>query len=221
MMRLGFYITLAIFVALGAVWFADHPGILQLNWRGWEIRMSVAILCLIVFLYTVFCWYLFKLYRWFRTDNPLTSPKRQASRREKGLAELDLGWSALAVEDRDAALKHGKKALGFLPKDHGPLRLLMKVDTENNVQKHLEKLMENAPTRMAALKCKLDRALAADNIQDALALLPEMQEISPNNPWIIRKLFDLLTAVKNGQRPNRISPGLPKAKPWTGPCRNI
>lgn len=196
MIRLGLYITLAIFVALGAVWFADQPGMLQLNWRGWEIRMSVAILCLLVFLYTAFCWYLFKLYRWFRTDNPLTSPKRQASRREKGLVELDLGWSALAVQDRAAALKHGKKALGLLPTDHGPLRLLMEVDTDKNQQKHLQKLTENSATRMVALKCRLEREQAEGSPQNTLALLQEMQLLSPDNPWINRKLFDLLTRLE-------------------------
>ncbi|MBL4803139.1 MAG: hypothetical protein JKY45_14740 [Emcibacter sp.] len=199
MIRLGLYITLAIFLALGAVWFADHPGVLQLNWRGWEVRMSVAILCLILLLYTAFCFFLFKLYRWFKTDNPLMSQQRQASRRQKGLLELDLGWSALAIEDRVAALKHGKKALGFLPTDYGPLRLLSKVDTEKNIQKHLQKLMEHAPTRMAALKSKFDQSCGQtgrrDNQknQENLALLQEMQNITPGNPWIMRRLFDLYT----------------------------
>lgn len=190
MIRLGLYITLAIVVALGAVWFADHPGSIQLNWRGWEVRMSVAILCLLILLYTAACWYLFKLYRWFRTDNPLTSPKRLASRREKGLAELDLGWSALAVHDNTAALKHGKKARGLLPTDNGPLRLLLKASGD---EKYLDLLSATSGSQMLTLKFRLEQELKDQNSKNAHDILLKMLALSPNSPWINQRLFDILT----------------------------
>ncbi|PCI51046.1 MAG: hypothetical protein COB49_02910 [Alphaproteobacteria bacterium] len=192
MIRLGLYITLAIFLALCAVWFADNPGNLQLNWRGWEIRMSVAVFGLLIFLYTVSCWYLFKLYRWFRTDNPLASPKRMASRREKGLAELDLGWSALAIHDKAAALKHGRKAYSLLPADNGPARLLLQASGD---KKYLAQLNDSPGSKMLAMTFRLKKELKADNSKNAHEILVEMQKSNPGNSWISQKLFDILTRL--------------------------
>jgi len=195
MIRLGLYITLAILIALGAVWFANHPGQVLLIWQGWEIQLSVAVLWLLIFLYTLLCGMLVRLYFWFRVDNPLNSPKRQERRRAKGRAELDLGWSALAVGDRAAALKHGKKAHGLLPGDHGPLRLLIPVAPDKDREKYLEMLMDDPASRMIALKYRLEQELEADNFPAALAILDDMQTANPGNPWISQQRFDILTRL--------------------------
>lgn len=195
MIRLGLYLTLAIALALGAVWFADQPGSLQITWRGWEVRMTVAVFCLLALLYTLLCLSLYKLYRWFRTDNPLTSPKRQASRRKKGQAELDLGWSALCIHDQAAAIKHGKKARGLLPKENGPLHLLLAASGDADNQEYLDLLSDNPSSQMLALKHRLDRALADHETQNAHNILLKMQELKPTSPWISQRLFDILTRL--------------------------
>ncbi|MBL4767451.1 MAG: hypothetical protein JKY94_06985 [Rhodobacteraceae bacterium] len=195
MIRLGLYLTLAIALALGAVWFADQPGSLQLTWRGWEVRMTVAVFCLLALLYTLLCLSLYKLYRWFRTDNPLTSPKRQASRHHKGQIELDLGWSALCIDDRAAALNHGKKARSLLPATNGPLHLLLAASDDADSQKYLDLLSDNENTRMVALKQRLDQALANHKTQNAHNILLQMQTLKPTSPWISHRLFDILTRL--------------------------
>lgn len=192
MIRLAFYISLAIFLALGAVWFADNPGTLLLNWRGWEVRMSVAVFGLLILLYTVSCWYLFRLYRWFRTDNPLTSPKRMASRRQKGLAELDRGWSALSIHDKAAALKHGRKAYSLLPADNGPAHLLLKAGKD---KKYLAQLNADPNSKLLALTFRLEQEFNDGNNKNAHDILVEMQKDQPGNPWICKKLFDVLTRL--------------------------
>ncbi|MCF6215154.1 MAG: hypothetical protein L3J58_03165 [Emcibacter sp.] len=197
MIRLAFYITLAISLALGAVWLADNPGSLLINWQGREIRMTVAIFGLLILLYTVFCWHIFKLYRWFGADNPLKSPKRMESRRQKGLAELDLGWSAFAIQDRAAALKHGKKARRLLPLDNGPLRLLLHVSAGKAREDYLGLLEKNPNSKLTALKFRLDKAASAQDSspKNSLAILQEMRKLQPGNIWISRKIFDISTQL--------------------------
>jgi len=209
MIRLALYITLAIFLALGAVWLADNPGTLLLNWQGREIRMSAAIFGLLIFLYTVLCWYLFKLYRWFRTDNPLKSPKRMESRRQKGLAELDLGWAALAVQDKAAALKHGKKARSLLPMDNGPLRLLLRVTTGKAQEDYLRLLEESPNSKLSALKFRFDKKSSP---QDSLAILQEMRKLRPENIWISRKIFDISAQTHHWAEAKQELSGLGKSK---------
>lgn len=195
MIRLAVYITLAILLAMGAVWFADHPGNMIITWQGWEIRLSVAVFGLLALLYSFFCWYLFRLYRWFRSENPLTSPRRQQSRRQKGLAELDMGWAALAIHDREAAIRHGKKALGLLPDNNGPRRLLVKATEGKDQQKYLDQLSKDPSGHLLAMACKLEIALTENDTQASLALLKDMREKRPNNPWINQQLFDIQTRL--------------------------
>ncbi len=213
MIRLALYITLAIFLALGAVWLADNPGTLLLNWQGREIRMSAAIFGLLIFLYTILCWYIFKLYRWFRTDNPLKSPKRRAkkleTRRQKGLAELDLGWAALAAWDKAAALKHGKKARSLLPMDNGPLRLLLHVSTDKAQEDYLRLLEKNPNSKLSALKFRLDKGSSP---QDSSAILQEMRRLRPGNIWISRKIFDISTQLHHWAEARQELSGLDKSK---------
>ncbi len=216
MIRLALYITLAIIIALCAVWLVDNPGQMQLNWRGWEVRMSVAVFCLLVFIYTVFCWYMFKLYRWFRTDNPLKSPKRLESRRQKGLGELDLGWSALAVGDRAAAIRHGKKARSLLPADNGPLRLLLKAD-DKKPDKYLAPLQGNPATRIIALKARLEDETKQKNWQAALEILQDMRALTPDNPWVTGRIFDQLVRLENWEEATDELDRLVKAKAMDGP----
>ncbi len=202
MIRLTLYITLAILLALAAVWLADQPGHLLLTWRGWEIRMSVAIFCLLLLFYTAACWLLFRLYRWARRDNPLTSPRRQQSRRQKGLSALDLAWSALAVHDHDAAIKQGQKARSLLPGENGPLRLLLAAakdpatGAEDKAQAdYLHQLSENPDSRLSALTWQLDQRLRAGDFAAAHDILEEMHDLRPKNLWIRRQIFDLLTRL--------------------------
>jgi len=195
MIKLGFYITLAIILALGAVWFANHLGLVVLSWQGWQVSMSVAVLLLLFLLYTLLCGLLFRLYFWFRVDNPLNSLTRQKKRGKRGLAQLDLGWSAMAVDDQEAALKHGKKAHGLLPENHGPLRLLLKVATDADRQKYLTRLQHDPNSRMVALKYRLENDINREDNSSALALLEEMHQLKPGNSWINHKYFDILTRL--------------------------
>jgi len=212
MIRLTLYITLAIFLALCAVWLADRPGTLLLNGPDWEVRTSLAVFYLIVIFYTLFCWSIFKLYRWFKTDNPLKSPKRMASRRQKGLAELDLGWSALAVQDTAAALRHGKKARGLLPTENGPLRLLLNVSSEEAKKDYLDRLQKNPNSKLYALKARLDEKLSPQN---ALEILQEMRGFQPASPWVSRKIFDISAQLRNWADAKKELTGLVKSKVMT------
>tara|TARA_R110002073_G_scaffold29086_12_gene91928 strand:+ start:1663 stop:2952 length:1290 start_codon:yes stop_codon:yes gene_type:complete len=192
MIRLSLYITLAILLAVGAVWLAEHPGNLHITWQDWEIRLSMAVFSALALGYTLACWALFKLYRWFRTDNPLKSPKRLESRRQKGLREMDLGWSALAVEDTAAAIKHAKKAQSLLNGDRAPLRLLLAASPDKDRSDVIKALRQTPESRMLALVSEVKQARIENRLKDAQALLDEMLEISPKNPWIARQRFELL-----------------------------
>lgn len=193
MIRLGFYILLAVLLALGAVWLADHPGELLINWRGWEIRMPMAIFSLLALLYSLALWGLFRLYRWFRTDNPLASEKRRQSRRQKGRGKLDLGWSALAVEDKNAAVKYGRAALTLLPGNDGPLRLLARASDRKEQQKYINQLLNHPGSRLVALRHRFDQQ--SDDQNSRHDTLLEMQAICPDNTWVRGRLFNNLARL--------------------------
>ena len=46
MIRTLIFLLFAAVAVLGAVWFADRPGTVTLNWQGWQIETSVGMLVL-------------------------------------------------------------------------------------------------------------------------------------------------------------------------------
>ncbi|WP_417316584.1 heme biosynthesis protein HemY [Emcibacter sp.] len=191
MTRLTFYIILGVLIALGAAWMVAQPGEMVLTWRSWELRMSFATLTILVLLYSVTLWLLFRLWRALRYANPLHSPQRQAARRRRGHRELDLGWSAWALGDTAEALKHARRARTDLPRENGPLLLLSQCEMEKRRIGILEDLRAKPETAPFALNALLDEAMEEEDYVLALSLARELSTLAPTNRRILKKLFDI------------------------------
>ncbi|MFC7048071.1 heme biosynthesis HemY N-terminal domain-containing protein [Emcibacter nanhaiensis] len=191
MTRLTFYIILGVLIALGAAWVVAQPGDMVLTWRSWELRMSFATLAIIGLLYSAALWLLCRFWRALRNVNPFNSPARQAARRRRGHAELDRGWSALALGDEVAALRHARHAKVDLPEENGPLLLLSHVEAEKRRVAILEDLRAKPETAPYALNTLLDEAMEEEDYVLALSLARELTALAPTNRRILKKLFDI------------------------------
>ncbi|WP_321395547.1 heme biosynthesis protein HemY [Emcibacter sp.] len=191
MTRLTFYIILGVLVALGTAWMVAQPGDMVLTWRNWELRMSFATLTALGLLYTVFVWLLCRFWRALRNANPLNSPERQAARRRRGHGELDRGWSAWALGDKDGALRHARRARTDLPHENGPLLLLSHCETEKRRIAILEDLRAKPATAPFALYTLLEEAMEEEDYVLALSLARELSALAPGNRKILKKLFDI------------------------------
>ena len=65
-MRIVVYIIEVAIVIAIAVWLADRPGTVLLEWQGYRVETSVGILALAFFLFAVVITGLYATWRWFR-----------------------------------------------------------------------------------------------------------------------------------------------------------
>ena len=80
MIRLTFYIILAILLALVAAWVVAHPGDVRLVWQSWEIQMSFATFAALALLYSLALWGAGRVWRKCRSGSK--SGSRSRSRRQ-------------------------------------------------------------------------------------------------------------------------------------------
>lgn len=197
MIRLSLYMAMALLIALGAVWLSNNPGELMLQWRGWEVRLSFALFCLFALAYTLLIWNAYKLYRWFLTDNPLKSPQRRDAKRKRGLVALEQGWSALAIDDKTAALKWGKKALSALNGEASALRLLVQASKDKEHEKYLDQLMAIEDSEIYGLKIQIEAHMKQGESENALEKAHLLHTKQPKNPWVMKHLIDLHAALSH------------------------
>lgn len=195
MIRLSFYIGLAIIIALCAAWVSSNPGDVLISWQGWEVRFSVSILILLTLFYTASLYIIVRILRWLNIASYLGSPKRLAAKREKAEKNLDQAWSYYALDDYDQALKFGLRAKATLGEDHNVLRLLAEATRAKNIEKnpYLDTLLNSPMSAPWVQKKQLDQRLANKSWLQANTLLKEMLKSHPKNTSLLKQSF-LLTA---------------------------
>lgn len=191
MIRLSFYIFLALSLALGAAWIADHPGQLVMRWQDWEMHLTLSVFCALIILYTVCLWLLVRLLRYLRGGGPWNSLRRRDARRTKGQGFLNRAASALALGDKAAALRLGKKAKSALGPEGSVLRLLAEVSEDKERDGFLDQLAQSADTADWALKHQLELSLGEQDWQKALELTRTLHGTNETNISLTRHLIDL------------------------------
>tara|TARA_B100001939_G_scaffold337455_1_gene341816 strand:- start:44 stop:1312 length:1269 start_codon:yes stop_codon:yes gene_type:complete len=189
MIRLTFYIILAILLALVAAWVVAHPGDVRLVWQSWEIQMSFATFAALALLYSLALWGAGRVWRMISNLAPLKSAVRR--RRQRGEAELDKGWSALALDDREMARRHARRARNSLGERNDVLRLLSACESDKKRQEILNILRRREETAAFALKELLDDALKGGDYGLALSLARELNDRQPGVASVLRRIVDI------------------------------
>ena len=111
-MRRG--LLLLIFLSLVsaiAIWAADRPGRLLIDWQGWRIEASLLALVGGMLILIVLLWWLARVWAWLRSGHALSPEKRALRRQKSGLTDLDEALGAFAAGDYKAARRHGEHAV--------------------------------------------------------------------------------------------------------------
>ena len=199
MIRLTYYITLALIIALGAAWVSSNPGNILITWQGWEIRFSIAFLILIIILYTVLLWMFLRLLKRFNILSYFSSPKRMAAKRSKAEQDLDMAWSSYALGDYKEAKKFGLRAKSNIGEDHNVMRLLASVARRTHEKENpfIEKLKAMPATAPWVKKQELDAYLDQKALPEAKAHIQEMLNSHPKNAYLLEHNFLVCAAMGN------------------------
>lgn len=191
MIRLSFYIVVAILIALGAAWVSSNPGEVLISWDGWEVRFSVAVAVLLIIIYTVLVFGVIWLLKWLNIAAYFSSPKRLAAKQAKAQLDLDQAWSSYALEDYSDALKFGRRAKAKLGEDHNVLRLLASVIQKQGEDKnpYLDALKQSSMSATWVEKQELDELLQKKSWAAAKQLIANMLQRHQKNAALLELDF--------------------------------
>lgn len=197
MIRLLAYFVLLIPVTYGALWLAEHPGEVMVEWQGYEIRMALGILVGMVFFGTVIVLMSTLIIRSILYTPYHLRQKHKIRRYEQGLQSLTQTMTALALGDFSDADRHLRKSRHFLKGDQPATHLLdvqlhhAKGET-SEARATLEKMLESDATRPVALRGKIMALMQAREYVHARDFTEEAWRKRPHDRWLCQQLLHIL-----------------------------
>ena len=187
-------VALAGLIAV-AVFFADHPGQVQILWQGWQVDTSVGVLAATALLTGLAAALLFLL-----VSLILGSPRafiryRRERRRRAGYRALTQGMVAVAAGDPSEAQRCARRADALLADP--PLTLLLSAQAaqlggdETAAKRFFTAMLERPETEFLGLRGLLNQTLRAGDRETALHLTSRAAALRPHTPWVAETLFDL------------------------------
>ena len=196
MLRLiSFIVTVAVLVA-AAVWLADRPGAVTIEWMDWRVDTSVPILLLVIIVAVAALMVL----RWALrsvTNVPTRLALRQrALRKHRGYQALAHGLAAAAAGQGKEARKHADRAERLLADP--TLTAVLSAQAAQlggdgkETQARYTALLDRPETAALGLRGLLREAIAASDTDQAIDLAMRARRLSPADPGLAETLFGLL-----------------------------
>ena len=195
MRRMIFYLVqLALLVAV-AVWLAEQPCAVAIDWLGWRIETSAALLALLVLLLAWVLAILRGTWRWLKGAPAAYVARRRERRREEGYEALGRGLAAVAAGDAVEARRLARRASALL--DEPPLTRLLTAQAaqldsdEVEALRQFEAMRADPDTEFLGLRGLLAKALRDGDRERALALSERALELKPTAAWLLQQTFAL------------------------------
>jgi HemY protein len=192
-------LLLALLVIAGLVWvavlFADEPGTLSLEWAGWQVQTSVAVLVLAVVTLLLAVLLLVRIVgAAFGAPGAFLRSRRERRRRE-GYKALTQGMVAVAAGEADEARRLARKADVLLAEP--PLTLLLQAQSaqldgdERAARNYFLAMLERPETEFLGLRGLLTQALKSGDDPAALELAERARTLRPKTGWALASLGEL------------------------------
>jgi HemY protein len=187
-------LVFAVLVA-AAVYFADHPGQVEIVWQGWQVGTSVGVLAAAAVLVSLLVALLFWVVSLIMGSPRAFLRRRRERRRRAGYRALTRGMVAVAAGDPQEAQRHARRADALLADP--PLTLLLSAQAaqlqgdDTAAQKFFTAMLDRPETEFLGLRGLLNQALRAGDRGTALRLTQRAMTLRPNTPWVVESLFDL------------------------------
>ena len=193
---LAFFIVLGIAV-WGAVMMADHPGMVSLEWGGYRVDTSFALLLAGVALIACVAALGYRFWVYLRRAPAQLAWAWRAKRRQRGYQALTRGMVAVAAGDANEAQRQAKRADGLL--DAPPLTMLVSAQAaqmrgdEKAASGFFQAMMERPETEFLGLRGLLNQAIKRGDKYEALTLARRAYRLQPKSKWVTANMFELQT----------------------------
>lgn len=189
-----FFLKIGILVA-AAVWLAQRPGRVTIEWLDHVAEMPVGIAAILVLLAAWIAATIGRAWRILRGGPGALGRRRNASRREGGFRALAQGWVAVTAGDADIATKSAKAAEKLLSEPSLTLPLAARAAELRGDSKGAAgfyKVMLGKPaTELAARRVLLTQAQERGDRAAALEHARRALELRPKADWPAKALAEL------------------------------
>jgi HemY protein len=187
--------VVVVVLVAAAVFFADHPGRVEIVWQGWQVETTVGVLTAAAILAALLAGLLFSILSLI-VDSPRRLLRlRRERRRRAGYRALAQGMVAVAAGDPQEASRSARRADLLLADP--PLTLLLSAQAaqlhgdEGAAKKFFAAMLERPETEFLGLRGLLTQALRAADHATALRLVERAAALRPATRWVILSRFDL------------------------------
>lgn len=187
-------VKIAILVAV-AIWLAERPGSVAIDWLGYRIETHIGILLLAVLIFAVLVALLYRAWRAiYRTPKELGRALEENKRR-KGFKALTQGMVAVAAGDPQEAARQARRSQGLL--NDPPLTMLLSAQAaqlggdEAAARRYFESMLENPETRFLGLRGLINQSMKRGEDEAALAYLKEAYKLRPSTPWVLESMSEV------------------------------
>ncbi len=214
MRRVATFVVLLAGVIFVAVWIADRPGSVVIDWQGYRIESTIAGLALFMTLVFLIFAAVYGLWRQIKRGAKFLGGGRFASRRERGYRALSNGLVAIAAGDTVAAKRYAKQVEHLLSGQ--PLSRLLLAQTAQldgkteAAMQHYQAMMSDRKTAFLGIRGLLADAKRRGDQSHALELAHRAVELRPKSLWAWEGLFTLLVNSGNWQEASNILNGAVK-----------
>jgi len=197
MIRTIRYVVLIALLAAAAVWLADQPGAVSLQWRGYQIDTSFGVMAIGVGAVAVVAAILYRAWLFIRRAPGTVATSWRGHRRGRGYQALTKGMVAVAAGDADEARRQARKADGLLSEP--PLTMLLSAQAaqlsgdDRAAERFFRAMTENRETEFLGLRGLLNQAMKRQDTDEAVALARRAHRLKPDSEWVSQSLFELQT----------------------------
>ena len=187
---LGYLIAVAALVG-GAVWLADHPGQVAVNWLSWRVDTSVPVMIVAVLLFWLVVTAVFRFLAGFFGLPGRLSRRSREKRQIKGNAALTGAITAIAAGDVEAAKRLAKDTDKTLKNPQLSHLLNAEIDRAKgdieSARTHYDALLETPETELAGLRGLIETLPPDDPRLDELAA--RAYERAPGAAWAAQAAY--------------------------------
>ncbi len=201
MIRLAFYIAVALVIGIFAFWLAAHPGQVVVEAFGLEIRTSAAASLVLLLLLTFALAFSWRGLAWLIELPTQLRKGRAQSRRDKGYDALEMAVIAAASGDAQGAVKNAERVKMLL--DRPALSGLLAARAAEaagdiaGAERQYQILLEDKRTALAARRGLVRAALERRDYRAAIGESMAAFDAEPGAKWAFEALFDAQIAARD------------------------
>ncbi len=195
MLRLILFLAFIIALASGLAWLADRPGLIVVNWEGYQAEISVFHAVVAFAFLTGLALVAWSILRHIWESPAAIGNYFNKRRQKRGLDALSTGMIAIGAGDRATATKYAMQARKSMPNE--PLTHLLRAQAAQlsgdkaTARRIYESMLAATDTEQLGLRGLFLEAEREGELEAAKQFADRALTLNPHLSWPVDALFDL------------------------------